>query len=223
MNYVRILFLAFALACVGAGCAKSPSGSAQKPSTNSSSSNPSAQNTPRDPRAELRAAMSRFKATKSFRTKVSIQTSQGEMDATLEFAKPNRFRGTIQPSGGNTTEIIVVDNSLYMRVNGQKWINLSSTPSAKTIGETLRNALQGDASLDTLGVDTTANIQVSRDNARECDDYKTTVKAPDGSLVDVDLCLSNGLPRFLDMTPKQGPIHLEYYDYNAVFLIEKPL
>jgi hypothetical protein len=174
-------------------------------------------------RTELRKAIQNFQNAKSFRASVTAGQADSEIDATLEFSKPDRFRGTIQSKGADTAEIVAVGDSLYMRVNDQQWVNLTKTASAKTIGETLKNALNGDSNLTNLGVDDTLPITKSHDDTNQCDIYQTTVKSSSGTTNTVSICVADGLPKTLDLETAQGPIHLRYYDYNTVFIIVKPI
>jgi|GEM_PF-2374579 len=176
-----------------------------------------------DYRTELRQAIAAFQKVKSFRAKVVVGPSSSEINALLEYAKPDRFRGTIQSKDAGTAEIITVGNSLYMRVNGQAWVNLSKTASAKTISDTLKNALNGDSNLANIGIDDTLAVSKTHDDVNQCDSYQTTVKTASSTTNDITLCIADGLPSSMDLETAQGPIHLQYYDYNAVFLITKPI
>lgn len=176
-----------------------------------------------DYRAALQEAVKNFQATKSFRAKVTVSATEGDINAVLEFAKPSRFRGTIQASDNTTAQIIVVDNSLFMQVNNQPWLDLTNTPSAKTIGDTLKNALNGDSNLDDIGLDGSVPITESRDTANNCDSYQTSVKTASSTSNAVTLCIADGLPKYMNLQTSNGPIHLDYYDYNTVFIIAKPI
>ncbi len=176
-----------------------------------------------EPHEAVREAVKNFQQVKSFRANVSITTDQGTLAAKLEFMKPNRFRGNVDLGKNGKAELIVVDDSLYMKVNDQKWMALSNKKGSKTIGETMKNALNGDANLQNLGLDPKVDIVKSRDDKNSCDRYTTKLKTADGNTSDVQLCIAAGLPTQLDITTPQGPVHIEYYDYNTVFLIEKPI
>ncbi len=212
---------------VGAGCKRN-----SPPAVTPSSTGEVTQNSETDVkplpteaerRAELRQAIDAFKKVKSFRADVTVRPAQGSVTALLEYTKPNRFRGTIQIEKAGEAEMIAVGDALYMRVNGGSWANLSKTPSAKVIGETLRNALNGDSNLENVAADESFPVTVRFDAVRGCELYVTQVRAADETLNDVQVCLANGLPRYLDLQTAQGPIALRYFDYNSLFLIEKPI
>lgn len=215
------------LALSGWGCSRSTATpkpvTATPPNSVSGQTQPVHIPTEADFRNELREAVKNFNAAKSFRAKVNLAAGGGELNAVLEFAKPNRFRGTIQGSDGSSTEIVVVDDSLYMRVNNLKWLNLSKTPSASSIAGTLKSALSGDTNLANVAMDESFPVQKTKDLAHSCDLYSTSIKQTNGSVNKVSVCLSRGRPQYLDLVAAQGPIHIDYYDYNAVFLIERPI
>lgn len=227
MNRFFWVLLAGSLLIIGAGCRRAPQ-SVPTPSSTGESVQTSETMTKPAPteaerRAELRQAIDAFKKVKSFRADVTVAPAQGKVTALLEYTKPNRFRGSIQIEKAGEAEMIAVSDALYMRVNGGAWANLSKTPSAKVIGETLRNALNGDSNLENVAVDESLPISVRPDAIRGCDVYATQVRTSDNALNDVQVCVADGLPRYLDLQTAQGPIALRYFDYNALFLIEKPI
>lgn len=208
----------------GAGCRRTTPPSSTPSSTVDTSTSPTpAAPTDAERRIELRQAIEAFKKVKSFRADVTVSPTQGTVKALLEYTKPSRFRGSIHIEKAGEAEMIAVNDALYMRVNGGSWANLSKTPSAKVIGETLRNALNGDSNLENVAVDESLPISVRFDATRNCELYVTQVRTADSSLNDVQVCVADGLPRYLDLQTAQGPIALRYFDYNSLFLIEKPM
>ncbi len=227
MNRFFWILITGSLLIVGAGCKRASAPVATPTSTGEVTQTPEVVVKPppteAERRAELRQAIDAFKRMKSFRADVTVSPAQGNVKALLEYTKPNRFRGTIQIEKAGEAEMIAVGDALYMRVNGGSWANLSNTPSAKVIGETLRNALNGDSNLENVAVDESLPITVRADAARGCDLYATQVRTSDNALNDVQVCVADGLPRYLDLQTAQGPIALRYFDYNTLFLIEKPI
>ncbi len=223
-----ILCSCIAVISLGAGCAKSTqvpqNGSNQKGSSGTINTDTKRPLTQEEIRKELLGVVDRFKNTKSFRSKITITGPNKNINALLEFSKPDRFHGTVQNIGSTTTaEIISVGTSFYMRVSDQPWMNLTKTINAKTIGTTLNNTLNGNANVDMLGKDAAIPVTKSYDGLQGCDVYKTQIKTPEGKANDISVCVVNGLPKALDVSTTEGPVHIEYYDINAVFLIEKPV
>lgn len=226
----KLLLLALVLTSLtGAGCSKKKPEPAPAPQPKPASANPAVvafgttQTGDAAINAELDAILKNFRQVKSFRMRFSYSTPQGLLTSTLEYLRPNRFRGLMQVASQPSTEVIVVDQSLYMRPTGGKWVNLSGTESAKAVGASLQNALSGSASLDKIGVDPNAIVKKTRDDGRKCDLYKSSVKSQDGTPGELEICADNQLPKFVTMTTQQGPFTFEYYDYNTLFLIEKPM
>lgn len=216
---------------LGAGCSKKteskqPSPQAQKQPT--SSQNPPVIVFPNSasPNAtvndELNAIIQKFRELKSFRIKFTLPSAQGDVSSSLSFLRPNRFSGTMQLGTQPPTDIIVVDDSLYMRTQGSKWLDLSGTQTASVLSNALRSALNGDTSLDKVGIDAGVSVKKSRDESRSCDLYKAVVRSSDGSPASLEICAISGLPKYVTITTQKGPFSFEYYDYNVLFLIERP-
>lgn len=177
---------------------------------------------PPTPREELGAILQAFRDLKSFRSKITIPSKQGDITGTLDFQKPDRLHAILQAGTGDPTEIIVVDTSLYMRNAKVSWVNFSKSATAKKLGESIRSAMSGDSSLDKLAITASSTITKSTDADNGCDLYASTLQAADGKEIPVSVCAVNGLPKYLTMDSDTGQMRLEYYDYNAVFLIERP-
>ncbi|GEM_PF-643111 len=172
---------------------------------------------------ELSDSLNSFRALKSFRVKFTMVTPQGRLKANLEFVKPNRFRGVLEVGQASKTEIIAVDDSLYLRANNSQWANLSNTQAAQALRASLKQALSGDTSLDKIKLDETALVKKSRDEARQCDLYKTTTRNATSNTTVIEVCAVNGWPKYVSIQGDTHPIEFEYYDYNKVFLIERPV
>lgn len=171
---------------------------------------------------ELQTILSNFRQANSLRTKFDMTTAQGQVQGNFQFIRPNRFKGVMQAQG-SSLEIVVVDDSLFLKAGDKPWANLSGQPSSKTLTDTLRKALSGNSTFDAASANSHALVTKSHDEARACDAYKTTAKTADGSVVSIEICAANMLPKFVSMTTDQGPVRISYTDYNTLFLIEKPL
>ena len=230
MRMRKILpFILLLTSLTGAGCFKKKPEPVAVPQPKPASANPSvvafgtSQTGDAAINAELDAILKNFRSVKSFRMRFSYSTPQGLLTSTLEYLRPNRFRGIMQIANQPATEVIVVDQSLYMRPTGGRWVDLSGTESAKAVGSSLQSALSGNASLDNIGVDPNAVVKKTRDDGRQCDLYKASVKSQDGTPAALEICAAGQLPKFVTITTQQGPFTFEYYDYNTLFLIEKPM
>ncbi len=226
----RRLFVAalLVLAFTGAGCLKQKAPTPPTPQPTAPSTPPvvtfeTTETGDAAINAELDFILKNFRTVKSFRMKLTSEAPQGELKSTLEFLRPDRFRGTMQLASQPSMDIVVVEDSLYLRPQNGAWVDLSGTSSAKSVGTALRNALSGDASLDKIGVDPSSIVKKTRDDGRQCDLFKATVKTPDGKPAALEICAANGLPHYVTITSAQGPLTFEYYDYNALFLIERPI
>ncbi len=171
---------------------------------------------------ELTQILKNFAQTKSFRTSFSLPSSQGNVSTTMEFLRPNRFRGMMN-IGSLNTEIIVVDANVYMRTTGSAWTDLSNTDTAKPVTDTLKNAMGGTNSIDKLIVDPNTVVKKEQDTARNCMQYNAVVRTPQGTPATLNICAVDNLPKYVDVTSDSGRLTFQYYDYDALFLIEKPM
>lgn len=125
--------------------------------------------------------------------------------------------------GDVQTEIVVIDTNVYMKTNGTKWMDLSGSDMGKPVSDTLKNAMGGDNSLDKLIVDPNTVVKKEQDTARNCMQYSAVVTSPKGSPASLNICAVDNLPKYVDVTTDTGKITFEYYDFNSLFLIEKPM
>ena len=233
-----LVIVSASLSLFGAGCSKSqtsvtPSLTSQATATAQTTATPSknpvvvsfggSQAPDQSTNDELNAILKAFHEVKSFHIHFSLPSTQGSVSSDLIFQRPNRFTGTMQVANQPSTEIIVVENSLYIRTAGSKWYDLSGTSMATQLGTSLQSALNGKTSLDKIGVDPNVNVKKTHDAARNCDAYDAVITATDGQPASLSICATNGLPKFVTITTQQGPFTFEYSDYNKIFDIEKPM
>lgn len=232
MDKIRIAVLAavlVALAALGVGCLKGRKMASLKPfdvPVTVKSDKPG--EPPREPtqdelHEEVRAALRNFRETKSFRANISIKTAEGQVKSNINVAKPNRLQGTIETARDAKFGLIIVDHDVFLKFNDSNWAKLANKSDNKMLVETFQSSLSGGSSLDVLGIDDKTPIKKFRRASQNCDLFKTSLKKEDGKLQEVDLCVQNGYPKILETKTDDGPLSIEYYDYNAVFLIEKPM
>ena len=219
-----------ALACIaviGAGCVRRPGQPFFSSATPTWAIPPSPAESdapaPSNPKEELKMALDAFKALTSFRATVSLPTKDGVLTGSLDFQKPDRFHATIKTGNVEPIEIIIVKDSLYLRNKEISWIDFSKKSGSKDVSNSLKAALSGDSSLDKLVLGDAAEIKKTMDEDAQCVQYSTTLKTEKGEQIPVDVCVANGLPKRVTMTTAQGAFIVDYHDYNAIFLIERPL
>jgi hypothetical protein len=171
---------------------------------------------------ELTQILKNFAETKSFRTSFSIPSSQGTVSTTMDFIRPNRFRGTMN-IGSMNAEIVVVDQNVYMRTTASKWSDLSGSDMAKPVTDTLKNAMGGNNSLDKMIVDPNTVVKKEQDTSRNCTQYTAVVRSAQGAPSTLNICAVDQLPKYVDITSDSGKVSFLYYDYNALFMIERPM
>lgn len=227
MNYNFIaLFLGLsATVLVGFGCSKK-----QKTSTEAAAASaprawlppPPAPETENEKNLrELRQAIEAFGSVKSFRAKLTLTNSNGTTNGSIEIQKPNRFHGIISADGVKETEVIGVEKSLYVKADENTWIPIKSPEFSKIVTNAFQSSVSGNTSLDgTLFTDGTS-VTKNSVSGGSCDEYVTSVER-DGLATELIICVSNGLPQFIEAKNDLGSFRTEYTDYDALFTIERP-
>jgi hypothetical protein len=226
----RLLVFLSVVSLIGAGCwnpfkKNTDLEPAEFTSPTTTASATAKKNTPpteAEVRADLLSAMQNFYASKSFRSNVTLKTSEGTFKAKMDFQKPQRIRGDIMLRPGTNVDMVFAEDELFLRFNNEPWANISKIPSAQTIATSMKDSLTGQASLDNLGVDQNLPVKRTADRSRKCDLYRTSLTDKDGKAYEVEICVADGYPKILEIKSASNPLKIEYFDYNAVFLIEKP-
>ena len=180
------------------------------------------QETVMTPKDELRQAIQAFEDTKSYRATITADVGNGQkLLGGMEFMRPNRFRGLISNTSTSTTELIVVDNDLYMRIDSGSWTKLI-TNGSKANAASIRSVLSGGDALESQVLDDSVDVQKSVDAARSCTLYQVH-PADDASTTDLSVCVLNSLPLYADISNANRKAHIDFFDYDTVFTIARPI
>lgn len=224
---LRIGASAALIALLGAGCAKgaktpaTPEQNGQNPGNPNVLMFPPSEEPSPTINEELRTVLRNFQEAKSFHAQLAMNTPNGAATGEFDYLKPSRVKGTFNVPNTPPSEFVIVDDALFIKANGA-WVDLSKTPSAKAMGDLLRRGISQPGALQDMGVSDQAVVKKERDNARGCDNYRTVVKAADGSAASLEVCAADGKPKFLGMQMPIGTVNVQYSKYGASFLIEKP-
>ncbi len=230
----RRLFLAIAaFSLLGAGCLKqSPTPPPSKPAPVAKA--PAAQ-TPTDqgddtaptlsPAEQLSAALLRFRDLKSFRAKLSLPDAKVAITGTIEVSKPERLRASLNLGDLVTMDIVIAGASSYVRSNTGPWTDISRSSEGRRLSGMVVGLTTGRNSVSSYGIKKDDNVSKSRDNGKNCDLYDAKLKASDGTIKEIFVCVSDdGMVKYVKLqTPDQGQATFDYYDHNQLFLIEKPI
>lgn len=224
-----LLLPLIALPLVGIGCAKKTATSgvpsandAYEPQAYLPPPAPAEDENTRNLR-ELRAAVAAFQDAKTFRAKLYVDTSDGKTTGQIDVMKPDRFHGTVEVSKeGQNSEVIGVGTTIYVRQADGSWLQVQSPELAAALANAFRSAVSTDSGLVNARLPDTSAVAKSANRTRSCDEYRTTVTGDDKSLTTLTVCVQNGLPRFIEATADQGYVSIEYFDYNTLFVIERP-
>lgn len=221
---VPLLFCSLAL--FGLGCRKTAS-----VATNVDDTNPAVFLPPSPPEEtedqrnlrELREAIEQFQNAKTFRAKLSVSSKDGMTNGQIDIMKPDRFHGTMRtPKESQTSEVIGVGDTLYARLPDGSWRSVSTPSVAKALNEAFRSAVASDSSVIRNALPDGTAVTKRPDAGKGCDHYRAGLNQPDGGAVNLDMCVSKGFPKFMDLQSPQGSVSVEYFDYNKLFVIERP-
>ncbi len=223
MNKFLLLFV-MALVLTGAGCGKKEAIQNKTDASSGSSdlvSRSAKVSTEADFRVELKQALKNFQEAKSFKADLVMKVAGNELNATLSVAKPNRFKGVVKTKEA-AMEIILVEEDMYLRMNDGNWTKFASTAKNKAIIESVKKSINGESSLENMGVDEAKPITKMRRSDKECDVYETELTTASGGYQAVKICIDKELPKILETRTEDGSLTMKYYDINSVFLIERP-
>jgi hypothetical protein len=227
----RLLVFLSVVSLIGAGCwnpfkKNTDLEPAEFTSPTTTASATAKKNTPpteAEVRADLLSAMQNFYASKSFRSNVTLKNIRGNvLKRRWIFKNLNASVVTSCFVPGTNVDMVFAEDELFLRFNNEPWANISKIPSAQTIATSMKDSLTGQASLDNLGVDQNLPVKRTADRSRKCDLYRTSLTDKDGKAYEVEICVADGYPKILEIKSASNPLKIEYFDYNAVFLIEKP-
>lgn len=226
----RIVLLVGCLALFGWGCAKK----------NPAASDPSTQNQveaylppPASPeseeqiaRRELEEIIQRFRDARTFRATLSVQTGTETVSGQIDVMKPDRFRGTLSvPKDGKTetSEVVGVSDTIYIRLAEDVWTYVKNKKQAAALTQAFRSAIDGNASVLSTAIPEAARITKTRDASLGCDRYSTELTDESGDIFTLHVCAAGGFPKRIDILLPEGSATVNYFDFNALFVIERPI
>lgn len=174
-------------------------------------------------RQTLDEAIKNFRAAKSFRASISQPTAQGALTGEIEYVKPLRLHAMLTEADNQISELIIIGGTVYVRTGKNTW-EMSNDAFAKSFGQTFfTSMLVSDNTLASFGIEDNASITVKADNSKHCKNYSTQYKEEDKSY-SIQFCV-NDQKQIVSMVTenKDGSMTTNYKDYNALFLIERPM
>lgn len=175
---------------------------------------------------ELRDALLRFEDAKTFRAKMTLTTKDGTVSGQIDVMKPERFHGTMGSTQSNgasdKSELIGIGDMLYVRVAKDQWAYVKDPAKAKAYTTAFRASINSQASILPAVLPENTTVAKTRDNSLGCDRYSMTISDASSSAA-VQVCVANGLPKRIILTPDGGSATIDYFDYNKLFVIERPV
>ncbi len=227
MNYNHTAFIIglSAMVLMGFGCSKKQTNATPSPDAPVNNAYLPPVPTPETDEAknlrELREAIEAFGSVKSFRAKLSVTNANGTTNGSIEIQKPNRFHGTITAEGAKETEVVGVERSLYIKADEKTWIPVKSPEFSKTVTDAFQSSVSGNTALSGNLFPEGTVVSKNPGVAGACDEYVTKIEQ-DGTSTELTVCVSKGLPQYIEATSPVGSFRTDYTDYNEVFTIERP-
>lgn len=178
---------------------------------------------------ELREAIQNFENAKTFRAKMSLTSSDGNVSGQIDVMLPDRFHGTMQSPGANgkteTSELIGVGDMLYVKAQNSLWAYVKDPVKAKAYAKAFRSSIGNQFSHFFDGQQAALEVKKTHDGSLGCDRYSTTVASATSTSdkAEIQICVSNALPKRITIKAQDGSANIDYFDYNKLFVIERPI
>lgn len=220
-----IVLAALGLALVGAGCfgrgqEAAPAQPVANPPAVTAAKKPEK---PKDPKAELMAILASFHESKSYRAKFRLPTKDGIVKGTLDHQKPDRFQGTTQLNNSDISQLVIVGTSLYMKIADSPWTDLSDTKAGRQITANMKNAAQGNTAFSQEHVEKLEVLERYNDELNGCILFVARSSEAKPEAPPIKICAIGGFPKYFELETDMGIYHVDFYDFNSVFLIERPM
>ncbi len=230
-RYFLVLLLCFGVV-FGAGCKKTQTNTPTKPTNATTTDEQQAflppLNQPESERQqnlrELREALRAFQTVKTVRAKLSLTSKDGLTTGQIDIVKPDRFHGTLHvPKQTDTSEVIGVASTLYLRLPDGSWTAVNTPKVAKALNDAFRSAVDGDQSIIQKALPDDTVVSKQEDTIKNCTRYRADLKTSEGQTTNISLCVAQNLPRVIELQTSNGQATVEYFDYNKLFTIERPV
>jgi len=209
---------------IGAGCAAKTTGSQlPKPAVKTTPKASPKKTPPKDPNTELMEYLNAFRETKSYKTTFRLPTKDGIVKGTLDYVRPDRYQGTTQLNDSPMAQIVIVGKNLYLKVGELRWADMTDTKVGKTLIQNMKNAVQGNAAFNQEQSAKLNVISRQNDELNSCILFTAQLSDAKPDAPPIKICAKNGLPKYFEIETNLGVYHVDFYDYNSIFLIERPM
>ncbi|MEO5927401.1 MAG: hypothetical protein ABIO72_01735 [Patescibacteria group bacterium] len=175
---------------------------------------------------ELRAALLQFEQAKTFRAKLTLSIASAVVTGQIDVMKPDRFHGTMESQNASgqpdTSELVGVGDTLYIRMSKTQWGYVKDPEKAKAYTQAFRSSVSSQGSLLTQGLDDSLLVAKTRDGSLGCERYSTTIPST-STPATLEVCVANGLPKRIVASSNGNTATVDYFDYNKLFVIERPI
>ncbi len=167
--------------------------------------------------------MENFRNVKSYRAKFTLPTSKGALTGDLSYVQPDRFQAAMIVPGASETDIIIVAHSVYLRLGSSAWNDISSNVAARNSAIAMLAAARGDTAFSADQSDKLQILSVDTNATQGCDLFSIQSKDAKPDAKPIALCIKDGYPKYFETATASGTVHVDYYDYAALFVIARPM
>jgi len=174
-----------------------------------------------DPNAYyLREVMKNFDRVKSYKAVVTIPTPDGPVTGNIEFVRTTGLHGLLLFSQNRKTEIYLLGEDIYFRVNTSSWENLSATPEGKQVSVLFQSAFSLGDNGSAAILPESARVVGTANDPSGC---RLFLVASDSPQVPLQICVKNDLPVRVTSPASAGPVEVRYSDYDKPITLVAPI
>jgi len=238
MKHVSLLIGVMALATMGLGCRPPVNNRPIKTTFNDPI--PQEAPVPFDPNAPLpkdnespsaeglmaRNALQNLALAKTYRAKMTIPTSDGNIVSTIDVNRDQGLMGKMEmPNNGETlvAEIYISKDETLFRQGNTSWTNILETEEGRPLTELIQSSLASDEkNISRIVSDNTRTVEVKEDPSG-CTLYTLSQVNSAGERLPYKICIKNDLPMYLTMNTDKGALRIDYSEINTSIEIKKPI
>ena len=173
-------------------------------------------------RQSLDTAIRNFRQATAFRANVTKNASTGAITGKIEYMRPLRLHAQITASN-QQMDMIAIGQTVYLKKDNVVW-GMVPDPSAKLFAaDFFASVLKSEPTLASFDVPADAPMKIDNDAVKKCTRYSTKYTS-DKDLLDISFCVnSDNQIVYIKMKTPDGDLSTDYYDFNTLLIIERPM
>lgn len=176
---------------------------------------------------ELRQVLANLERAKSYRSRIRTPLSNGNLMAELLFSRSRGLHGILQ-AGGVNSELLMENNSVFVRYGTSTWQDVSGSEEAQTARTQLSESLLvNENGTSRVLLRDSARVTSIKDDPEGCKLYtiEQSFFQPQVFTQTLELCVKNTYPVRIKSTTPQGTIEITYdrFDDEGVLAVSPRL